>query len=786
MGLWIALMVGSALAMDPVVDPVIYPPDVHDSDPVTTGEVRVVGGGALVLRHTDVVVEVHAGVARTTMVQHFANPYDTPIEAVYKLPLPSDAAVDTMELTVGDRVIEGWVMERRAARQTYEDAKRDGKRAALLEQEQDNLFTQHVAGLCPGEHVTVTVQFSHQAEYEDGLYTVALPTTVGPKFSPPWVEDAEALDAPLGHTDRTVDITVYLQEDLPVETLYSDTHDITVTSEGSWGAMVGLVDDVAMPNRDFALTWSLAGQQPRAAVITHKPDPLEAGYAAVTIEPQLLDDWFQARPRELLFTVDSSCSMSGEPYKTATETVLRALESARPDDTFNLVRFASAASSLYDRPQRVTPTTLAAAKRWLAQPPRGGTHMDEGILHSLKMPGDPDSLRLVLMLTDGYVGGAGHMFDTVRSNLGDARLFSLGVGSSVNRYLLEGLAEMGRGDVAYHYPGRSSIEETVDGFYRRIAHPAMSDIAIDWGSVDVYDVYPERIPDLWAGQPIRVVARYEGGGPTTVEITGVVGTQTVAMRLPVDFPEADGRHQGLASLWARHRIRDIEWYPRGRTPDQVRSDILDTALEHNLVSKYTSLVAVDDQPCPCDVDLMTTQSVLHLPPESTRSVTEERPQKLPAGSGLGHRGSGLGGGGVLGTAGVVLGTKGLGGYGSGGSNFGSKGNSKGSLSPVGGEPHIVGGLSRTLIEQVIARHDNSIRYCYQRQLNQDPDLAGRLEVKFVIASDGTVTQVSLASSSLGNSLVETCVTGRFERMRFPTPSGGGIVVVRYPIRFQSG
>ncbi|MCB9795790.1 MAG: AgmX/PglI C-terminal domain-containing protein [Alphaproteobacteria bacterium] len=815
-------------------DPILYPPELLPDEEVVGGELRVEGGGALVLEFTDVVAEVHAGLARVTMTQFFANPYDAPLEAKYLLPLPSEAAVYRMDLTVGDRVIEGVVMEREAARQTYEDAKEDGRKAALLEQQRDNLFTQYVAGICPGERVVVTIEYVEQLAYEDGLYTFALPTAVGPRFSPPWVEDAAELATPYSRTGRQVDITVHVEEGMPVEAMFSDTHAFDVIDEGTWGASVTLAEDDRVPNKDFSLTWSLAGEQPRGAVLVHDPAD-EDGYIAVTLEPQVLGDSFEARPRELFFVIDSSCSMRGEPYETARATVLLALEEMNETDTFNLVRFSNASTTLFEEPRSATASNKRAARAWLANFEGGGTEMDAGIIQALTAPGRAEAMRLVLMLTDGFVGGETAMFETVRKHLGGARLFSMGVGSSVNRYLLEGLAEMGRGDVTYKLPG-TPMGEAVRAFYDRIAHPAMSHIRLDWGEAEVYEQYPKRIPDLWAGQPIRVVARFKGAAPHEVRVTGIVGTSDYDMALPLEAPAVEPAHGAVATLWARRKIRDIEWYPGALSPAEQRAEIIDVAIEHHIVSKYTSLVAVDDEPCPCG----RVERFEFVPQEAVAGMHESQLQGLGTrgyglggggvgygagygssgygrgggsvsgshyggvGSGSGGMGSGagIGGGGMGSSAGIggLIGAKGVqissGGLGSRGSGYSGGGSAdalgglgtgarkrEGAIPTFGAQPVILGSTDNSLIDAVIKRHLNQLRYAYERELQKDPALQGRLVVQLTIASDGSVSEVKIVETTLNNEAVETRVKGVFQRMVFPAPAGGGVVVVKYPMEF---
>jgi len=740
-------------------------------------------GEDLVLQHTSVVAEVQVGLAVVSVRQTFGNPYTAPIDATYVFPLPDEAAVRSMEITCGGRTIVGEIMTREQARKTYEEARHAGRKAALLEQQRTNVFTQEVASICPGETVEVDLEYVEQLHLDDGNYELVFPTTMGPRFDPQDL-DEPALVLPT-RDGRQIDISVDIAEGLPVKTLYSDTHDITVADEGDWGALVELTGGSAIPNKDFSLVWSLQGAVPRATAVV---DPTGAGegYIAVTLEPQILEDLSLQRKRELLFVLDSSCSMQGKPWQTAVDTVALALSEMQPQDTFNLVKFSDVAGSLFAAPQPATPDNVARARVWLQHFQGGGTHMRAGIVHSLDMPGDPQAMRLVLFLTDGYIGGEAEIFQTVASHLGDARLFSLGIGSSVNRMLLEGLAEMGRGAAEYQLAG-TPLEETVGNFYERIAHPAMTDIAVDFGELEVYEQYPSRINDLWAGQPVRVVAKYRGAGSRFVRITGQVDGESYALRLPIDLDGATP-HEAVSTLWARRKIHDLTW--EWGLADR-EAQIANVALAHHLVSAATSLVAVEKTLSSCGpatrgVDVPSYQ------PEGVSGVgTGHRvggiggivaPGQIGHG-GPGARGSVLGGGGsAQGLGGLA--TKGVGsgrsGYGAGGGNFGSK-----SMGAVAGAPIILGSLDRNAIDAAIKRNLNKIRYCYERALQKDPTLAGKVVVQFTIGADGTVTQAGIQSTTLNHEPVESCMVGRFEQMLFPAPAGGGVVIVRYPFVFSA-
>ena len=764
------LLLARALAQEPVA-PVVFPPEVVPEDEVGGGEIRVDGGGALILEHTSMVAEVHAGLARVTLVQWFHNPYDRPIEAEYLLPLPELAAVDTLALTCGDRRIDGIVMPRDEARAAYDRAKEDGVKAALLEQQRDNLFTQKIAGICPDETVEITIQYVEAVPYDHGVYSLALPTTVGPRYAPPWdVPDADAIDTTYARTRNDLDLTVVIDEGNPLASVWSDSHDVDI-DDAPRGGRIGLAAGDTIPNRDFVLSWSLAGDEPRPAVITHRPDPAADGYLALTIEPPAVDDGFRPRARELLFVLDASCSMGGEPWDLAKNTVLHALAGMLPTDTFDVVTFSNGDDALFASPQPATRANIAAATAWLDQAyDGGGTEMERGILRSLDLPADPERLRLVLFLTDGFIGDEGTMFRLVKEHRKEARLFSLGIGEAPNRYLLEGLAEMGKGAASYQRQGRP-IRETVAEFYAKIAKPAMTDIRVDWGGAQVIETFPKVIPDLWIGQPLRVFARFRGQGPTAVTVSGTVGRARWSKSVGVVLPAKELEHEGLAAVWARKKIRDLEWCPGALAPDAVQAAIVDVAMRHHLVSRYTSLVAIDDRPSACG----PASIALEVPHEAVAAMS----------SGLGAGGSGLGGGGsAWGTGGLGTRSSGWGasGYGKGGGSFSAKGPS--SVRAVPADPIILGSLDRSAIDAVVKRSLNPITYCYERELRLNPTLSGRVESTLVIAADGSVATAKIRMSTLGNPTVEQCVIATLVRLQFDPPPGGGVVHVRYPFVFN--
>jgi Ca-activated chloride channel family protein len=752
-------------------DPVLYPPEVAVSDAVEGGELRVgepdASGvqRALVLEHSSVSAVVSAGLVDVTLVQWFHNPFEGPVDATYLLPLPEGAAVNRLRLTCGERVVDGFVAEREEARALYDAARAEGRKAALLEQQRDNLFRQSVSNLCPGEEVEIEVGWVEQASLEDGVYGWTMPLTVGPRFSPPWVDDAEALVTPYAHDGRRVDVSVAIEEGLPVLGLWSDTHAITVVNEGAWGAELELADGEVVPDQDFALEWTLGGEAVTAALVVDRSDPEGDGYVALTVEPPGLGelDPVEVRPRELVFLIDQSCSMSGEPYDVAKAAVAEALRTMRPRDTFNLVRFSNDADVLFEEAQPSTAASRSAAAAWLERYDGGGTQMEVGLRAALAASPRPNALRMVLLLTDGFVGDDDTIGQVVRDNLGGNRVFALGVSSSPNRALLARVAEMGRGSVMYHRPG-ASIRRAVQTFFRRIDRPALTDVRVDWGDLDVFETYPSRVPDLWSGQVLRVVGRLGRTDLTDAEVTvsGFVGRRYVTLPVRLELPASgEDRNPGVAALWARRKVADLDSPIPGHATGWRRDEIVDVALEHGLVTRYTSLVAIDEVPGACGPSAVTVEVPAALPVDMD-----------PAALGLlGTRGYGLGGGGT--------------GFGMGSGGFGMKGRGSARSAQSTGDALILGGLDRSLIDDVIKRNVSRVRYCYEAALRKEPGLVGKVRVSFTIAGNGSVSEAGIKESTLGSPDVEACITRVFRALTFPAPAGGGSVKVTYPFVFSA-
>ncbi|MGQ0723112.1 MAG: VIT domain-containing protein [Candidatus Eiseniibacteriota bacterium] len=583
----------------------------------------VVGGNVqdveLPLARTAVKADVSGPVARVTVTQTFQNPYEDTIEAVYVFPLPHEAAVNDLEMRLGERVIRGIIERRDEARRLYESARDRGHVAALLEQERPNIFTQSVANILPGNDVVVTLTYVETLAYDDGRYELAFPTVVGPRFIPPGgsgdvlpaggfapvpsrgVPDADYhinpdVLPPGFRSGHDLAIEVHLDAGLPVHDLESPTHVIRKQVNGA-RADVRLDPLDTIPNKDFVLRWRVAGDEPAAAVLTRNDG--EQGFVTVMIHPERSPSHGEIGARELVFVLDCSGSMSGEPIAASKALVRHALRNLRPGDTFQVIRFSDRASGLASAPQPATPDNVKRAIAYVdGLEGEGGTMMIEGIRAALGYPADPSRLRIVAFLTDGYIGNENEILGEIRGRVGGARLFSFGVGSSVNRFLLDRMSEEGRGEVQYFLPG-SDVRAEVAKFTERIDSPCLTDIELSWEGLGVRDAYPARVPDLFAEKPLVIHARTDGAARDgrahgKLRIRGRLAGRPWERTVVVDLPRRESGSPALASLWARARIADLEREQvHGETADTV-SEITDLGLRHRLVTQYTSFVAVEE------------------------------------------------------------------------------------------------------------------------------------------------------------------------------------------------
>ena len=579
------------------------------------GSMQVTGGERILpLKHTDVKAEISGFVAEVRVTQVFSNPSDQPIEAVYVFPLPENAAVNEMTLTVGDRRIKGQIKKKAEAREVYERAKAQGKTAALLDQERPNIFTQSVANLPPGKEIKVELRYIQDLGYDSGIYRFVFPMTVGPRYIPGsatgksgtgWspdtdqVPDASRITPPVvrpgQRSGRDISVEVKLNAGLAVKKLRSSSHETEIKDLGGNSYLVSLDEEDRIPNKDFILTYEPAVNMVGASVLAHKDG--KEGYLTLMVQPDAKFPMSQVTPKELVFAIDVSGSMMGKPVEQAKAAALKCLEGMNPGDTFQILSFASGNILHFERPLKNTPENVLLGRRVIeGLSGGGGTEMLDALRKVLEFPKDPERLRIVMFMTDGYIGNDDQILGFVRDHLNNSRIFPLGVGSSVNRHLMEELAVLGRGTVQYvrQNESQASLEKIINMFYDRISKPLLTDLSVDWNGLEVTDAEASVMPDLFAGQPVFIHAKYAKAGSATVALKGKLRGNPWKMSVRVDLPEKETGNAAMAPLWARARISALSRQLYGRDGDDAKEKITMLGLEYSLVTDYTSFVAVDE------------------------------------------------------------------------------------------------------------------------------------------------------------------------------------------------
>jgi len=562
----------------------------------------------LPLKHTDVSAQVYGIAATVEVKQQYHNPYAEKIEAVYVFPLPQNAAVSDFIMTIGERRIRGIIRDKEEAKELYNQAKRQGHVASLLTQERPNIFTQKVANIEPGKQIDINIVYFNTLPYSEGEYSFVFPMVVGPRYNPPGSTEGIGAVArgehgksgqttevqylkPDERSGHDISLSVDLDAGVSIEKIYSNTHAIEIDSKSKNRAVVNIKKSDSFPNKDFVLRWKVAGNEVKTALLTERDD--KGGYFTLMIQPPGNLKSLPRTPLEMIFVLDCSGSMNGWPMSKAKAAMRRALKGLNSDDTFQIIRFSNNASALGPAPLPATEENLEKGLAYVESlSGSGGTQMIEGIRAALDFPHDEKRFRIVSFMTDGFIGNENVILAAIQEKLGASRIFSFGVGSSVNRYLIERMAKAGKGAVAFITTGDSDVE-AVDLFYERIGHPGLADIRIDWGTMDVADVYPKTIPDLFVGRPIVLTGRFKGHGNAKIQINGQVSMEKQTISLDVDMDDLDGRRKGISKIWARTKIADLMDEMAAQYDEKLSSEVKETALTHGLVSEYTAFVAVD-------------------------------------------------------------------------------------------------------------------------------------------------------------------------------------------------
>jgi Ca-activated chloride channel family protein len=581
--------------------------------------------------NTDVDLKISGLVARVSIRQTFRNEGSQWVEGIYVFPLPDRAAVDQMRLHIGDRFIEGEIREKEQARKEYEEAKRSGKRTSLVQQQRANLFTTSVANVAPGELVVVEIEYLEDLRYEDGRFSIRVPMTLTPRYIPGqalpdrqgsgWAPDTDRVtDASLitppqitASKNHRIALTADINAGMPLEIIASRYHPVSVVENGG-RYTVSLDGSATVMDHDFELVWQpVPSAEPRAMAFTETIEG-KPFHLLMVMPPDNDEAPPVTVPRETIFIIDTSGSMHGVSISQAKRAVHLAIQALKPGDLFNVIEFNSHTTALFPHSMQASNLNVGSALSFVKQlQADGGTEMRPALNLALEAPPQETHLRQIVFITDGSVGYEDEMFSMIEQKLGAARLFTVGIGSAPNSLFMRKAAEAGRGSYTF-ISALHEVREKMDALFKKLEYPQVTDIEVQWPSGVLVDAYPSTVPDLYLGEPITVKARASGTfrPGDTVRISGNAVSGGWATELALG--EMAGS-EGVAALWARARIAELmDIERRGGNSEEVRADILETALMHHLVSKYTSLIAVDKTPVRPAVDPLSSEQVPNLMP----------------------------------------------------------------------------------------------------------------------------------------------------------------------------
>ncbi len=571
--------------------------------------IQDVGQGSLLLRtslpgsfveapivRTDVSYRITGVVARATVHQSFRNPAATCVDATYVFPLPENAAVDGYRMTVGDRVIVGEIREKGEARAIYEQARADGRRASLVEQQRPNLFSVSISNLGAGETIDIELDLQQTIRWSDGTFSLRFPLVAAPRYSPANATGASA-PVPTPPIDlrgrrNPVSISIDLESGLPLREFASSSHTIDTTLLGPGHYSIRLTESTAPSDRDFVLTWRPAlGSEPRAVRYTEQFQG--ETYTLMMVFPPSDQPGYVRLPRETIFIIDTSGSMEGASIEQARLALVKALHQLTAQDRFDVIEFNSDMARLFGHLEDASAGNVDRAVRWVeALRSRGGTEMLPALQAALGTEtANPSAIRQVIFITDGQVGNESELFAYISQNLGASRIFTVGIGSAPNTHLMNSIARAGRGTFTFvGSPGE--VEEKMGLLFRKLDSPVLSDLRLS-GEGGSTEVWPERIPDLYLGEPLVVTARSKAPLPA-LALSGRIDARSWN---PSPAEVSSSEQRGIAQLWARQKIESlVDSVVLGGDETQIRPIVLDLALRHHLVSRYTSLVAVDLTP----------------------------------------------------------------------------------------------------------------------------------------------------------------------------------------------
>jgi len=729
----------------------------------------------LPLKSTSVQVNISGVIADVVVTQVYKNEGKSPLEAIYVFPASTRAAVYGMKMTIGERTITAKIARREDARRQYEDAKQTGKSASLLEQHRPNVFQMNVANILPLDVIKVELNYTELLVPTGAVYEFVYPTVVGPRYSKQTTDDANPkenwVENPYLHQGEppiyAFDMAVNLSSGLPIQELACSSHKVHITYDGPSFSRIKLdPSEKYGGNRDFILKYRLAGGRIETGLLLFEGE--KENFFLLMMQPPKRVSELQIPPREYIFIVDVSGSMHGFPLDISKKLLKDLIGALRPTDRFNVLLFAGGSSLMSNQSLPATPENIRHAITIIERERGGGgTRILPALKRALALPKTEGCSRSIVIATDGYVSVEEEAFDLIRHNLGNANMFAFGIGSSVNRHLIEGMARVGMGE-PFIITKPQEAPEKAQKFRKLIQSPVLTGITLDFGRFKVYDVEPASIPDVLADRPVIVFGKWRGKPRGSIVVRGTSGNKSFTERLNVGRVRPLEANSALRYLWARHRITLLADYNRLSPKDERIQEVTSLGLTYNLLTAYTSFIAVDARVRMVDGKTVTVKQPLPLPQGVSdlavgdRMCATYRAQAFAAAP-LTAAGESVPGKGWLASKDEKLGSD------------------KASSEKIHMEVRTIvvsEGLPERSVKTVIERAMPVINNCYRAASGHQSSPKGEVVLTLVVGPDGRVTKGSMEKGQSGDRDFEHCMVTRLKALQFAAKEGRKEVVVK--------
>ncbi len=743
----------------------------------------------LPLKSTRAQVDIAGVIADVTVTQVYENQGKNALEAIYVFPASTRAAVYGMKMTIGERTIVAQIKKRQQARQEYEAAKEAGKSASLLEQQRPNVFQMNVANILPGDTIQVELKYTELLVPEDGVYAFVYPTVVGPRYSETPAEGAPDTEKwvqnPYLHEGEappyTFDLNATISAGMPIQKLSCPSHAIDVDFQNQSMAKVSLQpSEKSGANRDLILRYALQGGQIQTGLLLYEGK--QENFFLLMMQPPKRVEPETVPPREYVFIVDVSGSMNGFPLDTSKTLLKNLLGKLRPTDRFNVILFAGSSYLMAEQSMAATPKNIKKAVQVIDQQRGGGgTRILPAIKQALNLPGEKTHARCFVIATDGYVSVEKEAFELIRTHLDQANFFPFGIGSSVNRFLIKGMARAGMGEpFVITKPAEAAAQ--AEKFRKYIQTPLLTHAGLEFDGFDAYDVEPPTVPDVLAQRPVVVFGKWKGEPRGTIRLSGLTGEGEYARTLQVSQAELSPSHRALPYLWARHRIALLSDYNQVRKDSDTEAQITRLGLKYNLLTAYTSFVAVDSLVRRQGEDLSTVNQPLPLPQGVSDLAVGQAPQSGRALRSRARSYAGAAKGIAPETAPSPAPT--------------APAEEKEIAKPADRDQQDpdkvqVEKLPKVEITVLQAKSEFSenldkdavlkriqkvylrvFELCYQQALQKAPDLAGTLRLTVRTDGNGKVIEVNYDSSDMNHPAMQSCITSFVSQSSFPPSTDG--------------